>query len=271
MLWKIFKSSEEKPAQSSNFPASSPIPVEYLQKLVPIGNLPEDDLSKLDITRRKFSPGQIIFDRKEATDSLIYLYSGSVFLEAANGNGYSVEESTFTAYHPLSSNSEHSFKAIAKAATEIIYLPLSALQRSSHASYINNPLINPQDIPADLVDSTFFNGFCLAFRRDELHVPSLPDVAFRLRRALQQDFSNINDIVKIINLDPVIASKLIQVANSPLYRAINPISNSHDAISRLGFKATQNLVTSISLHNLFRSSNAVLNKKVQQLWKSVRD
>jgi HD-like signal output (HDOD) protein len=83
---------------------------------------------------------------------------------------------------------------------------------------------------------------------------------------LQKDIS-IADAVKIVNLDPVIASKLIQVVNSPLYMTALPISNSHDAINRLGLKITQNLVTSISLSKLFRSTNKALHNKVQQLWK----
>jgi HD-like signal output (HDOD) protein len=83
---------------------------------------------------------------------------------------------------------------------------------------------------------------------------------------MQQDIS-IADVVKIVNLDPVIASKLIQVANSPLYRTVKPIAKLHDAINRLGLKATQNLVTSISLHNLFRSKSRLLNNRIQQLWR----
>ena len=269
MFWKFLKSSTETSGTASPTPDAyqQTLALDFLKKLVPIGNLPDEELQALTIRHRRFLPGQIIFTRGESTDSLIYLFSGSLFLEAANGNGYSVDEASFTAYHPLSTETKHLFSAIAKTACQIIYLPLSALQRSSKAVFINNPLINPKDTPAELCDSVFFNGFCTAFRRDELHTPSLPDVAIRLRRALQQDVNNISDVVKITNLDPVIASKLIQVANSPLYRAINPISNSHDAINRLGFKTTQNLVTSISLHNLFRSNNKLLNQRVQQLWK----
>lgn len=268
MFWKFLNKSAVTPNAviPAQIDSHQHIALEFLQKLIPLGELPIDQLNALSGSLRSFSPGQVIFNRGERTDSLIYLYSGNVYLEAANGNGYSVDEETFKAYYPLSTHTEHQFSAIAKSNTQIAYLPLSALQRCSQAAFINNPLLNAEDIPADLASSEFFNGFCAAFRRDDLHVPSLPDVAIRLRRALQQEIS-IADATKIINLDPVIASKLIQVANSPLYRTINPISNSHDAISRLGLRTTQNLVTSVSLHNLFRSNNKRLNNRVQRLWK----
>lgn len=268
MFWKFLKKPAEQPDTGSapSNTQNTQIPLEFLQKLIPIGNLPIAELTALDISQRGFAPGQIIFNRGENADTLMYLYSGNVFLEAADGSGYNVDESTFMAYHPLSSHAEHYFSAIAKSATQVVYLPLSALQHSTNAVLAKSPLDNAAAIPPELVNSDLFRGFCAAFRRDELHLPSLPDVAFRLRSALQKDIS-IADAVKIINLDPVIASKLIQVSNSPLYRTINPISKCHDAINRLGLKATQNLVTSISLHNLFRSNNKLLNNRVQQLWR----
>lgn len=268
MFWKFLKKSPKTPDPSPNTSKNTQIklPLDFLQNLIPIGKLPETDLLALNTSLRTFNPGQIIFNRGESADALTYLYSGSVFMEAANGNGYSIEESTFKAYYPLSTNTEHQFSAIAKSATQIVYLPLSALQSGSHAVFINNPLINAKDMPPQLVNSELFQGFCDAFRRGELQVPSLPDVALRLRSALQKDIS-IADAVKIVNLDPVISSKLIQVVNSPLYMTINPITNSHDAINRLGLKTTQNLVTSISLSNLFRSGSKALNNRVQQLWK----
>jgi len=268
MFWKFFK-SPATPKQAETLPHNDLPPalaLDFLQQLIPIGKLPAAELLALNASLRSFEPGQIIFKRGESTESLSYLYSGNVFLESANGSGYSVEEKTFKAYYPLSAHAEHQFSAIAKSHSQIAYLPLSALQRGAQTALVNNPLINEDDIPPGLSNSEFFTGFCAAFRRDDLQVPTLPDVAIRLRRALQQDIG-IADAAKIVNLDSVIASKLIQVANSPLYRAINPISNSHDAINRLGLRTTQNLVTSISLHSLFRSNNKQLHNRVQQIWK----
>lgn len=268
MFWKIFKKLANKPEPVNETQNGSKInlPLVFLQKLIPIGDLPVNDLNTLNVTLRTFNPGDIIFNRGDSDDVLTYLYTGEVFLEAINGNGYSVDATTFKACYPLSTNVEHRFSAIAKSPVGILYLPLAILQRSSTAAFVNNPLINTKDVPEALKNSHFFNGFCDTFRKDKLSVPSLPDVALRLRSALQKDIG-IAEAVKIINLDPVISSKLIQVVNSPYYRTLNSITNSHDAINRLGLKTTQNLVTSISMHNLFRSNNKQLNNRIQQLWK----
>lgn len=268
MFWKFLKKTTEEPTSPSANPAPKPgkLSIGYLKKLIPIGQLPDEELQNLNISQHTFAPGQIVFNRGERADALMFLLSGSIYMEAANGSGYLLEEQTFKAYHPLSTPTEHYFTAIAKSASQVIYLPLSTLQHSVQKSLDLN-LLSPNEIlPAELTANSFFNDFSMALRRQDIRLPSLPDVAFRLRSALQKDI-NVTDAAKIINLDPVIASKLIQVANSPLFRTVNPIANSHDAINRLGFKATQNLVTSISLHNLFRSNNPHLNQLVQQLWR----
>ena len=269
MFWKFLKKTDEKGkiSKADTTIPKTKLPLDFLQKLIPLGELSDADLQLLNTSLRHFSPGEMIFNRGESADSLLYLYSGNVFMEASNGSGYSVDESTFKAYYPLSTHTEHQFNAIAKSATQIAYLQLSLLHNCSQAAETNNPLLSPKKIPTKLVNSEFFKGFCAAFQRNDLNVPSLPDVAIRLRSALQKESICIADAAKIINLDPAIASKLIQIVNSPLYRTLNPIANSHEAITRLGLKTTQNLTTSISLRNLFRSRNKLLNNHAQQLWK----
>ncbi|MDD1622627.1 MAG: HDOD domain-containing protein [Methylococcaceae bacterium] len=266
MLWKFFKklTHETSPAPLGKSTIHTQIPLAYLQKLIPIGELPIEKLRALPVTLRSFNPGDIVFTRGDQADSLPFLQEGEVFLETGSGGGYSVDASTFKACYPLSTDSEHKFSAFAKTPAKVVYLPLDILHHSG--TLVNNPLINPNDIPAELRGSALFNGICAAYRKDELRVPSLPDVALRLRAALQKEIS-IGEAVKIVNLDPVISSKLIQVVNSPLYRSLNPAASCHDAINRLGLKTTQNLVTSISLNNLFRSTDKQLHEKIQHVWK----
>jgi HD-like signal output (HDOD) protein len=268
MLLNFFKKAIDKPAvvKVAESGAKIKLPLSYLQKLIPIGELPAEELQALDVTLRTFNPGEIIFNRGDNADELTYLHSGEIYLEAINGNGYSVEDSTFKACYPLSTNAEHRFSGIAKSKVSIVYFPISALKRGATAAYVNNPLISLKAVPMEIRYCDLFTGFCNAFRKDELRVPSLPDIALRLRSALQKEVS-LSDVVKIINLDPVISSKLIQVVNSPVYRTPSPINNSHDAIYRLGLKTTQNLVTTISLYNLFNSKNKRLNDYVLQIWK----
>lgn len=124
---------------------------------------------------------------------------------------------------------------------------------------------NELKISEQLKDNPFFNRFYQHFIQGELKIPSFPDVALKMRKAIQED-CEITDIVKIVNMDPVIAAKLIQVVNSPLYRPMNPISNCLNAINRLGRKTTRNLVIAFSMKNLIKSEKPLIKKLIQYNW-----
>jgi len=99
-----------------------------------------------------------------------------------------------------------------------------------------------------------------------LVLPSLPDIVIRVRQAVNKDDVNLGDIVKLIQLDPSLTARLVQIANSPLYRSPQPVENCLMAVNRLGLSTTRDLVTCLVLNNVFNSENAMLRAKVRQLW-----
>lgn len=239
------------------------VPINYLKRLIPIGQLPSDELQKLEIRVAHFKPGAIIFHRGDVTELLPYIAKGKVYVEPADGQGYEITTQTFKALYPLSSEQQHQMTAIAKSDVSIIYVPNTALQRS-HQLQIN-PLIEQDEMPEQLKQNFFFNAFSDYYKQGKLIVPTLPDIAIRLRTAMQKDIG-ISDAVKIVNMDPVVASRLIQIVNSPMYRTAIPISNCHDAINRLGLNITRNLVTSICMRNLYKSSKKHINEQIHNQW-----
>jgi HD-like signal output (HDOD) protein len=120
-------------------------------------------------------------------------------------------------------------------------------------------------ISTHLKDNPFGSRFYQHYIHGELKTPSFPDVALKIRRAIQQD-CEMADLVKIINMDPVISGKLIQVVNSPFYMPMVPITNCFNAINRLGRKTTRDLVITFSMKNLVRSEKPLIKKLIQQSW-----
>lgn len=274
MLWNraknIFtkKSSENIDSTVSSDHKESPrvitkTPLPFLKRLIPIGSLPDADLLLLKTSISHHTPGDIICSLNDKPDSLPYLVKGKCYVEISNGAGYEVDASTFKALYPLNSNVQSLCTVTAKSDASILHFPLNNINQNNSP---RNPLINEEDIPDNLKNNDFFNQFCHHFKQDKLIVPSLPDIALKLRAAVQKEIGVI-DAVKIINIDPVISSKLIQIVNSPLYRTVNPISNCHDAVTRLGLTATRNLVTSISMKSLYKSNNKMINKRIHTQWR----
>ena len=257
---------EKKPVPNINtYVSSKPVkvPVSFLQKLTPIGQqLGEEEIQQLNIRTAFFSAGSIIFRRGTEVDSLIYLVKGTVYMEAGNGSGQEIAADTFKALFPLSCSQFNQLTAIAKSNAIVIYVPITVLQTNRK---VINPLEEQFQVSKHLKNNAFFNRFLEHFNQDELNIPSFPDVALKLRRAIQQDVA-ISEVVKIINMDPVIAAKLIRIVNSPIYRTLNPITNCHNAINRLGLTTTRNVVTAISMQNLVKSETFNIKKRIHNNW-----
>jgi putative nucleotidyltransferase with HDIG domain len=103
-------------------------------------------------------------------------------------------------------------------------------------------------------------------KHNRLKLPILPEVAFKVREAVNDPNAAAAQIAKAVSTDASIAARLLQVANSPLYRGSNSISNLQSAISRLGAPLVRNLVTSLILKQLFQTKSAALKERMHALW-----
>lgn len=280
MFWQIFSkkppsgktrtnisenasTAKSQPAESGQDRESVRLPMALLKKLMPIGQLSNAELGQLSIHVSHFPAGSIIFKIAATSNALIYLIEGNAYLEAGNGSGYEIAAGTLKALYPLSNGARHNMTAFARSAATVIYIPQEAMQLSNR---LEGLLFTDEiGIPEKLQNNEFFLRFYHNFRKSNLEIPTLPNISIRLQQAMQKD-PGISEIVKIVELDPVIAAKLIQVANSPFYRTANPITTCHGAINRLGLNTTRSLVTSISMRNLFHSSNKNINIRFQKLW-----
>jgi HD-like signal output (HDOD) protein len=239
------------------------VSVSFLKRLQPIGLLAEAELKQVEVLLAEFAAREVIYKESETLAYLAYVVAGEVYCESSTGTQYDVVANTFKALYPISSSSSNLFSAIAKSPVKIIYLPASLLQESSNSQIkvdINNPIISQQ-----LQKLSLGRNLLSILQQQTIDIPSLPDVAIRLRMAVQKDIG-IAEAVKIINLDQGISAKLVQVVNSPLYCGVKPFTSCDAAVNRLGLMTTRNLVTSFSMKALFKSNNRVLTKKVQQAW-----
>jgi len=101
---------------------------------------------------------------------------------------------------------------------------------------------------------------------NRLILPTLPDVALRVRDAVNKGDASAAELADIIVTDVSLSTRLIQVANSPLYRGTNPINNIQMAVSRLGNKIVGTLITSLVMQQMFTPSNKFLEEHFRKTW-----
>ncbi len=238
------------------------ITLHCLKRLIPIRNLSEEKLEAFATEKQAevLAAGQKLFVINTPADAAIYLLKGTVVVSDKNGKSYDVEAESAQARFPLCSGAHHTTTAVAK--TDISFLRVSHKIMS-----VNNSISHEElTIPPELANNRLLQLFSQYFMEEKLEIPSLPNIAIRLRKAMQKEIS-VADAVKIVQLDPVITAKLIEVANCPLYLTLNPAKSCHDAVSRIGLNATRNLVISFSIKQIFKSHAPDIKKYLDRLWK----
>jgi HD-like signal output (HDOD) protein len=105
-----------------------------------------------------------------------------------------------------------------------------------------------------------------AVATEKLLLPSLPDVALKIKKECEKEGTSAQMIAEVISQDPAMSVRLLQVANSALYRTSNLTDNIQMAISKLGLKMVKHLVISLSMKQLYNASNDVITERFHELW-----
>jgi len=80
---------------------------------------------------------------------------------------------------------------------------------------------------------------------------ALPDICVRIRSMLDDGQSDLEDIGRLIALDPSLSSKLLKLANSPLFRFESQIDSLAKAINIIGGEALYNLIMAETASSAF--------------------
>lgn len=105
-----------------------------------------------------------------------------------------------------------------------------------------------------------------AIDNDELVLPTLPEVALKVREAAEDPDVSIPGLSKVIGNDAALTARIIKVVNSPLLRTNKEITDLQMAISRLGINYTCNLATGLAMEQMFQATSDVVDRKMREVW-----
>jgi HD-like signal output (HDOD) protein len=105
---------------------------------------------------------------------------------------------------------------------------------------------------------------------DKIDLPSFPDVATRVRRALTNEQVNVDQVVRIVSSEPALAARLLQLANSA---ALNPghrrLTDLRSAVSRIGFNMARSAAIAFAMSQLRRAeAYKGVGEALSALWDS---
>jgi putative nucleotidyltransferase with HDIG domain len=104
------------------------------------------------------------------------------------------------------------------------------------------------------------------FYKGKIALPVFPSIVREIQELLQGDSPSMEDLARIVEKEIVISSKMISIANSPLYKGVDAVDNLNAALLRLGMKATQGVISAVAARNIFDSKSKSLKKVLEKLW-----
>ena len=106
---------------------------------------------------------------------------------------------------------------------------------------------------------------------ERLPLPTLPEVALRVRETADDEDASITDVAKIIETDAALSARIVQVGNSALYRGVNPAETVQAAAMRMGLDTVRTLATSLVMKQLFQATHPVVDLYLRKAWKQSTD
>jgi HD-like signal output (HDOD) protein len=105
---------------------------------------------------------------------------------------------------------------------------------------------------------------------DHIDLPSFPDVALRVRRALADEDVSIDQVVRVVSAEPSLVVRLLQLGNSA---ALNPsgrrLTDLRAAMTRIGFNMARSATIAFAMSQLRRAdAYKGLDKPFSELWRT---
>ncbi|WP_338363956.1 HDOD domain-containing protein [uncultured Pseudoalteromonas sp.] len=101
---------------------------------------------------------------------------------------------------------------------------------------------------------------------DTLVLPTLPEVAIKVRQAADNPDVNLMQMSDVIAQDPALSARMIKVANSAIMGRAVKVSNLQQAVTRIGLRQIKNIATAMAMEQLFVSNNELIKGYMSKAW-----
>ena len=250
----------------------SPDVVEVLKVLLNLRDLDDlGDVALLDLARdarlETLKKGQTL-QAAHCLDRHVYLIEGEVGLVADGRTIQTVKAGTERALLPVFRIHTEGLQARCVRAAQLLTLDEATFGRYAstirpiQAGGIDVKEFSSTDQQPDLIEE-----IRQAFYHREVDLPSMPEVALKISNAIQNQDADFRRIAITVQADPVIAARIVQVANSAMYAGVSEVESVQTAIARIGLQATRAIVMTVVLKNLYDPKSQLVHKRMNSYYR----
>jgi len=103
-------------------------------------------------------------------------------------------------------------------------------------------------------------------KQDALVLPTLPEIALKVRQAADNPDINLNQMSDIIAHDPALSLGMLKVANSAILGRAVKVETVNQAVTRIGLRQIKSIATAMALEQVFISKNEIVSMYMKQSW-----
>ncbi len=236
------------------------VTAELLSSLAPYAHLPEGELEIIADLAETITLKQGLVTDELPQGELLFLISGGLQIQTRHNAILRLSADSPQARYPIPLRPRIASLFVHDSA-KLLCLP-QPVQAGAQVAKSNNcarPELNPEESEA-------LEGLRERFRTSGSDLPSLPDLALKIGKAIDNPNNANEDIARLIQLDPPLAARLLAVVNSAAFGGVTKISSINQASGRLGRKKVRSLVYSCLLRNVFKSDSSRLKQRMLELW-----
>jgi HD-like signal output (HDOD) protein len=103
-------------------------------------------------------------------------------------------------------------------------------------------------------------------RTDTLVLPSLPEIALKIRKLADDPNVNLNQMSEMISHDPALSARIMKIANSAFVGRGVHVNSLQQATTRIGLRYIKNVVTAMAMEQLFVSKTPFIKAQMAHVW-----
>lgn len=238
-----------------------------VRTLLPMRYLSDSEFARISeaTTVESCPAGRELFRSGRDEHFIFYVLHGDIELATASGDKFKLSGSSLEARRPLAPHPRD--RVVARTTTPVKFLrfpsELMKLHAQEEESAVTINEINEDDESID--DKVMFDVYHAVMTND-LVLPSLPDVALKIREVASNPNASVEEVARIIRADASTTAYCISVANSAAKGGVSKVDNVLDAVVRLGIEPTRDLVVAYTVRSLFSGTSTAAKKLMQEAW-----
>ena len=108
-------------------------------------------------------------------------------------------------------------------------------------------------------------------KQEALVLPTLPEIALKVRLAADDPEINLGDMSDIISQDAALSMGMLKVANSAILGRGIKVETVNQAVTRIGLRQIKSIATAMALEQVFISGNDIVAMYLKKSWEKTID